>query len=390
MRDLDVGIIGAGIGGLVAALALHRDGQRVRLYEQASALGEIGAGVMLTPNATRVLEALGLGERLAAIAVTPAFTAVRDHASGAWLSKTPIGDTSMRRHGSPSYYVHRSDLHDLLVAAARANDPDAVQLGHAFTGLVQEENAVVAIFGDGNSVRVQALIGADGIKSRVQRFVVPDAQARFTGNVAWRGLVPAASLRPELRQMESLIWTGPKLHIVCYGVRGHTLINYVAIAEQDAWQSEGWTVRSELSEVLEAFEGWHPDIVDVLRETPKDGCFKWGLFDHDPLPRWSVGRVALLGDAAHPMLPFMAQGAAMSIEDGAVLADVLRRHDDVAAAFQAYEALRMDRTAWVQTQARNNQGLYHDNSAGPRFDEDREMRAKVLYDYDAFAVAVAA
>ncbi len=386
MSGRDLGIVGAGLGGLTAALALQRDGHRVRLFEQAAALGEIGAGVMLTPNATRVLETLGLREGLAAIAVTPAFTGVRDHLSAAWVSRTPLGEASALRHGSPSYYVHRSDLHDLLVAAVRANDANALELGRSLVALDQADDAVNLAFADGGRARVEALVGADGLKSKVRGFVVPDARARFTGNVAWRGLVPAERLRPELRQVESVIWVGPKRHIVCYGVRGASLINYVALAEQDAWQAEGWTVRAELADVLEEFEGWSADIVDVLRQTPADGCFKWGLFDHEPLARWSVGRVTLLGDAAHPMLPFMAQGAAMAIEDGAVLAAALKQ-GEVEAGFQAYQALRLERTAWVQAQARRNQSLYHDNATGARFDEDREARATLLYDYDAFAAA---
>jgi salicylate hydroxylase len=162
-------------------------------------------------------------------------------------------------------------------------------------------------------------------------------------------------------------------------------MNYVALAEQTAWQDEGWSVRAEVADVLKEFDGWHPDVVDIIRNTPAETCFKWGLFDRDPLPRWVKDHIVLLGDAAHPMLPFMAQGAGMAIEDAGVLASVLARHASVDVALAAYESERLPRTAWVQQQSRQNQRLYHDGKAGAAFDDDRRLRAERLYDYDAFA-----
>ena len=379
----DVIVAGAGIGGLTAALALQRAGHRVRVFEKAASLGEVGAGVMLTPNATRVLRQLGLGATVATHGVVPRFTAVRDHASGRTLSQTEIGAASERRHGAPNYYIHRSDLHRILVEAVRGNDPDCITVGAGLLNLTEGQSGVTAHFAGGGVAEGEALIGADGIKSRVREIVAPDAATRFTGNVAWRGLVPAKRIRPELRQPESIIWVGPQRHVVCYGVRNGTLFNYVALAEQAAWQDEGWTVPARLADVIAEFAGWHPDIADIIRETPPETCFKWGLFDRPPLPRWSTDRVTLLGDAAHPMLPFLGQGAALAIEDGAALAYFLSRGEALGAALAAYQAGRRDRTIWVQAQARANQNLYHDRAAAARFAEDRELRARALYDYDA-------
>ena len=190
-------------------------------------------------------------------------------------------------------------------------------------------------------------------------------------------------MRPELLEPESFVFVGPRRHVVRYLLRGGTLMNYVAIAEHAAWESEGWSVRSTVAEVLAEFAGWHPDVVEILAATPQDACFKWGLFDHDPLPRWVDRRIALLGDAAHPMLPFMAQGAVMAIEDAAVLAREFGANRDALAALQAYEAARLPRASWVQLQSRQNARLYHDGSARQAFDADRALRAERLYDYDA-------
>ena len=371
MQNLKTIVIGAGLGGLTAALALQRAGHRVKVHEQAPSLGEIGAGVMLSPNATRILIKLGLGDAIREHGTVPAYTAVRDAHTGQELSNVPIGDSLERRHGAPFYYIHRADLHSVLSRAVLSNDPDAIALSCPFTG---EE-----------SYDCDLMIGADGIKSRVRSLVSGDIPTQFTGNVAWRGLVPTERLRPEICQPESIIWVGPKRHIVRYGVRGGTVMNYVALAEQAAWQDEGWNVRAELSDVLKEFTGWHPDVLEILENTPPESCFKWGLFDRAPLPTWIKGNIVLLGDAAHPMLPFMAQGAATSMEDAATLTAYLGRHADLESALNAYEAERLPRTAWIQQQSRANQQLYHDNKTGAAFDEDRALRSQKIYDYDAFA-----
>ncbi len=379
----EVILIGAGIGGLSTALGLQRHGHQVAIYEQAAVLGEVGAGVMLSPNATRILRDWGLGEALVRIGYRPRFTAVRDGLSGEELSTTPLGQDGFHADGSPFLHVHRADLYALLLEAVRDADPSCLNLGCTLTDVTQDGEFATATFAHGERVHGAVLVGADGNKSRVRQYVAAGATSTFTGNLAWRGLVPASALRPEQRVPESLVFVGHRRHVVRYLLRGGTLMNYVAIAERAAWEDDGWSVRSTVREVLAEFEGWHPDVVDILAATPPDACYKWGLFDHDPLPRWVQGRVALLGDAAHPMLPFMAQGAVMAIEDAAVFARLYAAHDDPCAALRAYEQARLPRASWVQWQSRQNARLYHDGSAGRQFDADRALRAERLYDYDA-------
>ena len=385
MPRVEALIVGAGVGGLAAALALQRAGWRVVVQEQAAVLGEVGAGVMLSPNATRLLEAWGLGAAARRIGYNPKFTAVRDGLDGELLSSTPLGIDGHHADGSPFLHVHRADLHGLLLEAVRRNDPDCLWLGRRLHALDQDGDGVTAVFDDGTRLRAAMLVGADGNKSRVRQYVAPGATSSFTGNMAWRGLVPAALLRAELRIPESFVFVGRRRHVVRYLLRGGTLMNYVAIAERATWQDEGWTVRSTVPEVLAEFAGWHPDVLEILAATPPEACYAWGLFDHDPLERWSIGRVTLLGDAAHPMLPFMAQGAVMALEDAAVLARRLRHARDLPAALQAYQDERLPRTSWVQLQSRRNARLYHDGAAGRQFDADRALRAEKLYDYDALA-----
>ena len=387
MQNCDIIIIGAGIGGLTAALALHHAGHRVRIFEQAPELGEVGAGVMLTPNAMRVFRRLGLEKAIAEVSVAPAFTAVWDHRDGHVLSTSVIGADSAARHGAPYYYIHRADLHRILAGAVRGNDSACLALGRTFTAWEMRAGRAVAQFADGAQAIADLLLGCDGIKSRLRTEIAAEVPTRFTGNVAWRGLVPTDRLRPSMCQPESIIWVGPGRHLVRYAVRGGAVINYVALAEQAAWQDEGWMVRAEVADVLKEFAGWHPDAVDLIAATPPETCFKWGLFDRAPLPVWSKDSATLLGDAAHPMLPFMAQGAAMAIEDAAVLTVMLERHDDIAGALAAYQAERLPRTAWVQAQSRANQNLYHRATSAEQFDDDRALRSERLYGYDAFAPA---
>ncbi len=381
--SVDVTLIGAGIGGLCAALGLRRRGYRVAIYEQAAVLGDVGAGVMLSPNATRILRHWGLGDAVARIGYRPRFTVVRDGRSGAALATTLLGQHGFHTDGSPFLYVHRADLYALLLEAVRGEDPSCLHLGCTLTNVTEHDEFATATFANGDQAHCAVLVGADGNKSRVRQYVASGAMSSFTGNLAWRGLVPASALRPELRVPESIVFVGHRRHVVRYLLRGGTLMNYVAIAERAAWEDNSWSVRSTVREMLGEFDGWHPDVIDILAATPPDACFKWGLFDHDPLPRWVQGRVALLGDAAHPMLPFMAQGAVMAIEDAAVFARVYAAHDDPFAALRAYEQARLPRASWVQLQSRQNARLYHDGSAGRQFDADRALRVERLYDYDA-------
>ncbi|MCL6648886.1 MAG: FAD-dependent monooxygenase [Chloroflexi bacterium] len=391
-ETLPVLVVGAGIGGLVAALALHHVGLPVAVFEQVSELSEVGAGLTMYPNATRALEYLGLGDALAAVAVIPEDGGVRHWQTGELLRHFPVGSQARTRYGAPQYFVHRADLQELLVGTLRARVPGALHLDHAFLSYEEQGNQVVAHFANGATVAGRALIGCDGIHSRVRECLFGPDAPRFTGKVAWRGLVPMERLSEQQRTPTSCLWTGPDHAFLRYPVRGGRLMNYVAHAAQGAWAEESWKLPSEVSEVLAEFAGWDPAVLAVIAATPPELCFKWALFDRDPLPRWSVGRVTLLGDAAHPALPYLGQGAGMAIEDGMVLARCLALEPAVPAALQRYEAARQPRCQWVQRESRANGDRFFEADPTARYQDGRAQSSadleQALRYYDATSVPV--
>ena len=313
-----VGVVGGGIGGLTAALALLRDGFDVHVFEQASALSEVGAGVQISPNASRVLHGLGLAEDLALTGVRPMAWHQRRWDDGRTLLRTPLAEPLEAAFGFPHYQMHRADLLDALAAAI----PDErVHVGHRLTRLIDHGDRVEVAFENGVGGDFDVLVGADGIHSVVRRLLFGPEHPRFTGCIAYRGLVPAERLPDLGLDVTAQVWMGPGRHFVHYFVSGERYVNFVAVVEQDAWTRESWTHRGEVADALAAFEGWHPQVRTILGAVEE--TFTWALFDRAPLERWSAGRVTLLGDACHAMLPFMAQGAAQAIEDGAALAACL-------------------------------------------------------------------
>jgi salicylate hydroxylase len=293
-------------------------------------------------------------------------------------------DSAFEAHyGSSLLTIHRGDLQRALFEAVLQRDPGVVRLDHRLTGIQQVDGGVEAMFSNGDVVRGAALIGCDGVRSTVREWLFPGAPAQFTGNVAWRGLVPVDRLGPEARTPDTATFVGPGRHFVVYAVQGGAAVNYVAIAESDQWEEEGWMVPARLEDALQAFDDWHPYVRELIAATPPDGLFKWGLFDHEPLPRWTFGRVALLGDAAHAILPFLGQGAALSMEDALVLARALKDAPSVEAALAAYERVRADRAAWVQRRTHARAALFHgETNAGGLRDEHAESN-RVLFEYDA-------
>jgi salicylate hydroxylase len=244
-----------------------------------------------------------------------------------------------------------------------------------------------------NSFIGELLVGADGIKSVVRKGLFGPEQPRFTGCVAWRGVVPAEVLRDADVRPVATHWMGPRSHVVTYYLRGGRLVNVVAVVEKTGWEVESWTERGDKEELLADFDGWHPTVRAVIEAIDPEACFKWALFDRDPLPRWGEGRITLLGDACHPTLPFLAQGACMAIEDAAVLAECVDGADDVPAALRHYEDLRRERTAGIQLGSRNSQDLYHlsgtrawlRNRGRARLREGWAARSEEVFGYDAFA-----
>ncbi len=389
MRDLKIIIIGAGIGGLAAALALLRARFEVEVFEASPELGEIGAGLSLGPNCTRLLTHLGLDAALEDRICLRTRGTVRNGATGELLLKPYEGGTTEDRFGSPYYFVHRADLHGALVDAVLAADPSCIHAGRTFTAFEAAGPEVEARFADGGAVAGDLLVGCDGIRSAVRARLFGADAPRFTGNVAWRGLVPMAALEGVTERTASGLWVGSGRHIVYYPVRGHTLMNYVAAAETSGWEVEDWNVRSEVSELLAAFDDWHEDARNMIAATPPDLCYKWALFDRDPLDAWSRGPVTLLGDAAHPMLPFLGQGASMAVEDAVVLGRCLAKAGDVGRALASYETARKDRANWVVRESRESGRRLHRKNVDPAtFDGDQVMQGSRLFPYDAATAPV--
>lgn len=379
-------IAGAGIGGLTAALALLRAGFAVELHEQARALREVGAGVQLSANATRALAHLGVLDRLRETACEAQGKEIRLWSSGQTWPLFDLGAESVRQYGYPYLTVYRPDLLAVLEAAVRAADPHCLRLGAKATGFAQDAAGVSLNRADGGSARGAALIGADGIHSNLRAALFGADKPSFTGLIAWRGVVPMDRLPAHLHRMVGTNWVGPGRHVVHYPLRAGQLMNIVGIVERGDWQVESWSTQGDPAELLRDFAGWHDDVQTLMGaiQTP----FKWALATREPLMRWSEGRVSLLGDACHPTLPMLAQGACQAIEDGVVLARALTAHADIPAALRAYETARVARTArMVRGSAENatrfhNPALAHAEGAASYVDREwAEDKIRARYDW---------
>ncbi len=355
-------VVGAGIGGLTCALALAKRGIEVDVIEQSPSIGEIGAGIQLSPNCVRVLHHLGLEEELRRVAFRPERIEMRDWNTGRIIATNVLGAHAVAAYGFPYYHVHRADLLAALIAGVRAERNVELHVATRFEAFTQATDGV-EISTNKQRYGGAVLIGADGIHSNVRAQMFGVQTPRFTGHVAWRALVPVERLPQEWVDSVATLWMGPGSHFVHYPVRSGGLVNCVCVVEKSGWEVESWTQRGERAELERDFAGWHETVRVLIHNMDRDGCFKWALFDRRPLPKWTDGRVALLGDACHPALPFMAQGAAMAIEDAAVLSDLLWKcadgTRDIAAALARFEALRRARTARIQFGSRRNAKLFH-------------------------------
>jgi 2-polyprenyl-6-methoxyphenol hydroxylase-like FAD-dependent oxidoreductase len=359
-RSRTIIVAGAGIGGLTAALALIRAGFRVVVVEQAERLEETGAGIQLSPNATGILMNLGAGEYLKHRAVAPEAIRVMRAANAREIVRIPLGREAELRFGAPYWVIHRADLQAGLIEALEGTSDFVLRLGsrveeyavHA-NGITVQARAGAASF-DEHGI---ALIGADGLWSMLRGKLGDSAPPRFRNRTAWRALVPAERLPAHMRESATTLWLGPDAHLVHYPVKDGAMINLVAIVSDDH-RVKGWSAEGRRPDLIKRFSGWHKD-ARALIAAPRTWQ-RWSLYDR-PLPHpWGAGPVTLLGDAAHPMLPFLAQGGAMAIEDAAVLATCLARHsEDPAVAFRLYEGLRQRRAARTQHDARRNGRVYH-------------------------------
>jgi 2-polyprenyl-6-methoxyphenol hydroxylase-like FAD-dependent oxidoreductase len=391
---LRVAVIGAGIGGLTAARSLRQAGFEVDLYEQAPALTHIGGGINMGPNAARILMRLGLGEGLLREGVRPKHTHQRRWDDGRTLQRAPLNPQCEELYGAPHVTIHRADL---LAVISSAMPAEHIHLDHRLVGFRDTGGDVEAWFDNGARITTDILVGADGIHSAVRAILFGEEAPKFAGCVAYRGLVPIERLADLDLELGSQSWVGPGSHLVHYFVSRGRLLNFVGWTEHDEWNREDWTDRATVERALAAFEGWHPQIRRIIGAA--DECFIWALFDRDPLLRWSVGRVTLLGDACHPMYPFMGQGAAQAIEDGAALAACLAADTgNAAGALHLYEQLRLPRVTRLQELSRANKLRFHMRDGPEQQARDAEwaragdrgpQALRWLYEHDPTAVATA-
>lgn len=388
MALTDVTIIGAGIGGLTAALALQRRGIGVRIYEQTKELGEIGAGLHLSPNGIKVLYALDLESDIEAIRFQPEEIAIRHFETGEPFFQTTLIGEFVATFGAPFYGFHRADLHGMLLHAVERNDPDCIVTGKRLIELAEQADTVSLRFEDGAVVRADVVVGADGVHSIVRTLLHDDAGAHFTGHVAYRGMVSVEDIEPGLVEAKMNLWAGPGAHVVAYYVRRGELLNYVALVEEEGWEMESWTTRAEKRGLAARFKDWNPTVRTLIDHTQEGQCYKWALLVRDPLPSWSSARTTLLGDAAHPMVPYLAQGSVMAIEDAWVLAQCLAKCDEPAPALYDYEQARLQRTArvqraaWAQGQMNHTVGSGNTGDMAQRGDGGGFADSSWIYGYD--------
>lgn len=352
-------IAGAGVAGLAAALALARKGHAVQVIEQAAAIEEVGAGLQLGPNAMRVLGALGVGDAVASAGQNPAAITLRDGRSAREILKIPLGEAARRRWNAPYVTLHRADLVATLAEALELVQPGALSLGVMLVAIDNRADGVTITTASGEALTADLLIGADGIRSVVREHLFGPDSPRFTGHVAWRALVRIDPQDPAAPPPGVGAWLGPRRHAVTYRIRPD-LVNLVAVTEQSDWREEGWNLPGDADRLRADFAGWNA-LAPLLSRVERP--LRWALFDRKPMRAWHRIRAVLIGDACHPMLPFLAQGAAMGIEDGFALAELLPLEpQDIEPALARFFALRQPRTARIQAMARSNGVDFHEGN----------------------------
>jgi salicylate hydroxylase len=368
--ELPILIAGGGIGGFAAALALTQKGFAVQLLERAADFHEVGAGIQLGPNVFRMFELLGVGEQMSHWAVFPQNLIMRDALDGSEITRIPAGARLHKHFGYPYAVIHRADLHNTLIEAVRRSPLATLSTGSKLVAYEDRGDRVVLSTEGGKTFEGAALIGADGLWSAVRSQLVGDGKPRVSGHIAYRGVIPLAKVPEHLREDNVVLWAGPKTHLVHYPLHRGEVYNLVVVFHSSRYE-EGWDSYGDPSELRQRFAGQHPKVREFLAMANE--WKMWVLCDRDPISQWTRGRVTLLGDAAHPMLQYLAQGGCMAIEDAVVLADRLAASKgDVNGAFLAYQQARYLRTTRVQLTARMYGNIYH------AADAVRDLRRQML------------
>lgn len=357
-REQPFVIAGGGIGGLAAALGLAKKGFPVRVLEQTSEFREVGAGIQLGPNIFRALQRLGLRDAVLADAWQPGALEMRDALDGHLVTRMPLNtEAFLARFGEPYAVTHRADMHHAILKACRDSNLIGLETSRRVVGYEDGDDGVLVALEDGERVQGRVLIGADGLWSRIREGIIGDGPPRVSGHIAYRAVLRRDEVPEDLWRPDVVLWAGPKTHLVHYPLRRGELFNLVAVFHSDRYE-EGWNAEGDVDELMRRFQGQRPEVMRLLEKI--ETWRMWVLCDREPAKAWSKGRVTLMGDAAHPMLQYLAQGAAMAIEDAVQIAEeVERRPDDLPAAFAAYQQARYLRTGRVQLMARVYGEFYH-------------------------------
>jgi len=390
MKDIQIAIIGAGIGGMTAAVTLAQKGFKVKVFEQAPELSEVGAGLTVTPNATKGLIYLGLGEAMNKIGMAHDLQGVRHYQTKEIIVPLKRGKHMLEKYGAYQFQVHRADIHDILIESLEKHSPGCVSIDHQLVGIDQKSDRVKLIFNNQAEYECDFVIGADGTRSAVRKSILGNDEPEFSGYVAWRGVVPTDGLdESDFDECGSCAFISPGRVFARYLIRDAKEYNYVAFLATDEWAEEGWSIPSKVETVLETFSDYNQQVKNIIAATPPEGCYKWGIFTRQPIAKWSSERVTLLGDAAHPLEPFMGQGASMAIEDGVVLGRIIEDASGFSEIIERYETARIERSHFVTEHSKKAGQRFTGNNPDAYTKEDHKNEEELgLFYYDPGNVIV--